>query len=71
VVGADPGRYELGPMVGASIIKVKAEELGLDVPDALLSHLRDEVKRVSTERRQPISDDQFRLMVARALAKTA
>jgi isopropylmalate/homocitrate/citramalate synthase len=68
VVGADPGRFELGPMVGGSLIKLKAAELGLEVPDALLSRLRDEVKQVSTERRKPISDDEFRGMVERALA---
>jgi isopropylmalate/homocitrate/citramalate synthase len=66
VVGADAGRFELGPMVGGSLIKQKAEELGLEVADDLLSPLRDKVKRLSTERHRPISDEEFRTMVEQA-----
>ncbi|HVA23571.1 MAG TPA: LeuA family protein [Chloroflexota bacterium] len=63
VVGAEPGRFELGPMVGGGLVKLKAEELDLDLPDELVPVLRDDIKRISTERHTPIGDTEFRQMV--------
>ena len=65
LVGAER-RIVLGKKSGLDSIRIKCEELGLDVPEEAYRVLLAEVKRLATERRGLVSDDEFRrLAVAR------
>ncbi len=50
----------LGKKSGADSIRIKLEELGLDVPEARRQDLLAAVKQRATEKRRLVSDDEFR-----------
>jgi isopropylmalate/homocitrate/citramalate synthase len=60
-------RIVLGKKSGLDSIRIKAEELGLDVPEDRRGVLLEQVKRLGTEKRALVTDDEFRALV-RALA---
>jgi isopropylmalate/homocitrate/citramalate synthase len=62
LVGAER-RIVLGKKSGLDSIRLKAEELGLDVPEERRGELLAMVKRLGTERRGLISDDEFRRLI--------
>ena len=64
LVGA-PRRIVLGKKSGLDSIRLKAEELGLDVPDERRAELLEAVKRLGTERRGLVGDDDFRRLANR------
>jgi isopropylmalate/homocitrate/citramalate synthase len=53
----------LGKKSGIDSIRIKAEELGLDVPDVRRPEVLDAVKRLGTEKRGLVTDDEFRGIV--------
>jgi isopropylmalate/homocitrate/citramalate synthase len=59
VVGAQR-RIVLGKKSGIDSIRIKAEELGLDLTDDEQRRLLAEVKKRGTERRGLVTDDEFR-----------
>ena len=59
LVGAER-RVVLGKKSGLDSIRLKAEELGLDVPEERRGELLAAVKRLGTERRGLVTDDEFR-----------
>jgi isopropylmalate/homocitrate/citramalate synthase len=59
LVGADRG-IVLGKKSGLDSIRIKAEELGLDVPEAERAELLAKVKELGTRKRGLVSDDEFR-----------
>jgi isopropylmalate/homocitrate/citramalate synthase len=59
LVGADRG-IVLGKKSGLDSIRIKAEELGLDVPEAARADLLAKVKDLGTRKRGLVSDDEFR-----------
>jgi methanogen homocitrate synthase len=61
-VGADR-RIVLGKKSGLDSIRLKAEELGLDVPEERRGELLAAVKRLGTERRGLVTDEEFRQLV--------
>src|SRR5207248_9938562 len=65
LVGAER-RIVLGKKSGLDSIRIKAEELGLDVDEGKQRRLLDEVKCLATERRSLMSDEEFRRLVERA-----
>jgi isopropylmalate/homocitrate/citramalate synthase len=50
----------LGKKSGLDSIRIKAEELGLDVPDERRAELLARVKDLATRKRGLVSDDEFR-----------
>jgi len=62
LVGADR-RIVLGKKSGIDSIRIKAEELGLDVPEEQRATLLEAVKRLGTEKRGLVTDDEFRALV--------
>jgi len=66
LVGAER-RIVLGKKSGLDSIRIKADELGLDVPEEQRGVLLESVKRLGTEKRGLVSDDEFRDLV-RSLA---
>lgn len=62
LVGAER-RIVLGKKSGLDSIRLKAEELGLDVPEERRAELLAAVKRLGTERRGLVGDDEFRRLV--------
>ncbi len=54
----------LGKKSGLDSIRIKAEELGLDVPEERRADLLSAVKRLGTEKRGLVTDDEFRGLVA-------
>jgi len=58
-------RIVLGKKSGLDSIRLKAEELGLDVPEKRRGELLAEVKRLGAERRGLVSDEEFRRLAAR------
>jgi isopropylmalate/homocitrate/citramalate synthase len=56
-------RIVLGKKSGLDSIRLKAEELGLDVPEERRGELLATVKRLGTERRGLVSDEEFRRLV--------
>ena len=64
LVGADR-RIVLGKKSGLDSIRIKCEELDLEVPEEAYRGLLEEVKRIATERRELVSDEEFRGLVAR------
>jgi isopropylmalate/homocitrate/citramalate synthase len=65
LVGADR-RIVLGKKSGIDSIRIKAEELGLDVPEEQRAALLDAVKKLGTEKRGLVTDDEFRALVESA-----
>jgi isopropylmalate/homocitrate/citramalate synthase len=63
LVGADR-RIVLGKKSGLDSIRIKAEELGLDVPEERRGELLASVKRLGTEKHGLVSDDEFKQLVA-------
>ena len=66
LVGAQRGLV-LGKLSGAASIKIKADELGLDVPSTRHAELLQQVKRRAIGNGGLISDDEFRDMVESAV----
>src|SRR5262249_10601663 len=56
----------LGKKSGLDSIRIKADELGLDVPEERRPEVLDAVKKLGTEKRGLVTDDEFREIVARA-----
>jgi isopropylmalate/homocitrate/citramalate synthase len=59
LVGARRG-VVLGKKSGLDSIRLKAEELGLEIPEARHAEVLAAVKRLGTEKRRLVSDDEFR-----------
>jgi isopropylmalate/homocitrate/citramalate synthase len=53
----------LGKKSGLDSIKIKADELGLDVPDERRSEVLAAVKKLGTEKRGLVTDEEFRKLV--------
>ena len=64
LVGAER-RIVLGKKSGVDSIRIKADELGLDVPEEDYRDLLAEVKRIAAERYGLVSDEEFRTLVNR------
>ena len=64
LVGAERG-IVLGKKSGLDSIRIKADELGLDVLDDLLPALLESVKRAGTKKRGLVTDAEFRRLVNR------
>ena len=62
LVGADR-RIVLGKKSGLDSIRIKADELGLDVPEEQRAVLLEQVKKLGTEKRGLVTDDEFRELV--------
>jgi isopropylmalate/homocitrate/citramalate synthase len=63
LVGAERG-IVLGKKSGIDSIRIKCEELGLDVPDELQRELLDRVKKLGTVKRGLVTDEEFRQLVS-------
>jgi isopropylmalate/homocitrate/citramalate synthase len=63
LVGAQR-RIVLGKKSGIDSIRIKAEELGLEVPEEQRPALLEAVKQLGTEKRGLVTDDEFRALVA-------
>jgi isopropylmalate/homocitrate/citramalate synthase len=63
LVGADRG-IVLGKKSGLDSIRIKAEELGLDVPEERRADLLARVKELGARKRGLVTDDEFRELVA-------
>src|SRR5215218_1081293 len=61
LVGAERG-IVLGKKSGLDSIRIKAEELGLDVPAERRRRLLAEVKRLGAEKRALVTDEEFRAL---------
>ena len=69
LVGADR-RIVLGKKSGIDNIRLKCEELGIDLPEDAQRELLKQVKALGTERRGLISDEEFRELAGK-LARTS
>jgi isopropylmalate/homocitrate/citramalate synthase len=65
LVGAERA-IVLGKKSGLDSIRIKAEELGLDVPEERRAELLAQVKALGARKRRLVSDDEFRDLAARA-----
>ena len=63
LVGSDRG-IVLGKKSGIDSIRIKCQELGLDVPEDAQRVLLDAVKKLGTDKRGLVTDDEFRRLVA-------
>jgi isopropylmalate/homocitrate/citramalate synthase len=63
LVAAERG-IVLGKKSGIDSIRIKAEELGLDVPEERQRELLEQVKKVGTDKRGLVTDDEFRQLVS-------
>jgi isopropylmalate/homocitrate/citramalate synthase len=70
LVGAGRG-IVLGKKSGLDSIRLKAEELGLDVPEERYPELLAEVKRLGVAKRRLVGDDEFRAFVEKGAADVA
>jgi isopropylmalate/homocitrate/citramalate synthase len=61
LVGAERG-IVLGKKSGLDSIRIKAEELGLDVPEERRAEVLARVKELGTRKRGLVSDDEFRAL---------
>ncbi len=68
LVGAERG-IVLGKKSGLDSIRIKSEELGLDVPEDQLAALLESVKRAGTKKRDLVTDAEFRRLVSRRRAR--
>jgi isopropylmalate/homocitrate/citramalate synthase len=64
LVGATRG-IVLGKKSGLDSIRIKADELGLDVPEEQIPALLESVKRAGTKKRGLVTDAEFRRFVSR------
>jgi isopropylmalate/homocitrate/citramalate synthase len=64
LVGAQRG-IVLGKKSGLDSIRIKAQELGLEVPEEQRAELLDAVKEAGTRKRGLVTDDEFRRLVNR------
>ncbi len=64
LVGAER-RIVLGKKSGVDSIRIKCEQLGLDVPEDAYRELLAEVKAMAAERRGLVSDEEFRALADR------
>jgi isopropylmalate/homocitrate/citramalate synthase len=62
LVGAERS-VVLGKKSGLDSIRIKADELGLDVPDERRAEVLAAVKKLGTEKRDLVTDDEFRKLV--------
>jgi len=62
LVGAERS-VVLGKKSGLDSIRIKADELGLDVPDERRAEVLAAVKKLGTEKRDLVTDDEFRSIV--------
>ena len=62
LVGARRG-IVLGKKSGLDSIRIKAEELGLDVPEERRAELLARVKELGARKHELVSDDEFRALV--------
>lgn len=69
LVGAERG-IVLGKKSGLDSIRIKAAELGLDVPEEQLPELLESVKRAGTTKRGLVTDAEFRRLVNRGRGQT-
>lgn len=67
LVGARRG-IVLGKKSGIASIRIKLDDLGLDVPEDLHPELLQAVKRTGSEKAGLVSDDEFRRIVDRVVA---
>ncbi|MEP6977575.1 MAG: homoaconitate hydratase [Thermoleophilia bacterium] len=65
LVGAER-KIVLGKKSGLDSIRIKAEELGLDVPEERRAELLAQVKDLGASKRGLVTDDEFRDLVSRA-----
>jgi isopropylmalate/homocitrate/citramalate synthase len=56
----------LGKKSGLDSIRIKAEELGLDLPDERRAEVLARVKELGTSKRGLVTDDEFRQLVSEA-----
>jgi isopropylmalate/homocitrate/citramalate synthase len=63
LVAADRG-IVLGKKSGIDSIRIKAEELGLDIPDDRRAEVLAQVKALGAQKRGLVTDDEFRALVA-------
>jgi isopropylmalate/homocitrate/citramalate synthase len=63
LVAAERG-IVLGKKSGIDSIRIKLEELGLDLPEEEQRRLLDEVKKLGTDKRGLVTDQEFRQLVA-------
>jgi isopropylmalate/homocitrate/citramalate synthase len=68
LVGAERG-IVLGKKSGLDSIRIKSEELGLDLPEDQLAGLLESVKRAGTKKRGLVTDAEFRRLVSRRRAR--
>ncbi len=68
LVGAERG-IVLGKKSGLDSIRIKAGELGLDVPEDQLPALLEAVKRAGTEKRGLVTDAEFQRLVSQGRAR--
>lgn len=68
LVGAKRG-IVLGKKSGLDSIRIKVEELGLDVPEEQIPPLLEVVKRAGTKKRGLVTDAEFRRLVSRRRAR--
>ena len=59
----------LGKKSGLDSIRIKADELGLEVPDEQLPSVLEAVKRAGTRKRGLVTDAEFRRLVSRKRAR--
>lgn len=62
LVGAERG-IVLGKKSGVDSIRIKVAELGLDVPEERFAELLAAVKRLGTEKRGLVTDEEFRALI--------
>jgi isopropylmalate/homocitrate/citramalate synthase len=62
LVGAERG-IVLGKKSGLDSVRIKADELGLDVPEDRRADVLAAVKKLGTEKRRLVTDDEFRRIV--------
>jgi len=62
LVGAERG-IVLGKKSGIDSIRIKAEELGLEVPESRRAELLAQVKELGARKRGLVTDEEFRAMV--------
>jgi isopropylmalate/homocitrate/citramalate synthase len=70
LVGAERG-IVLGKKSGLDSIRIKCEELGLDVPEEQIPALLESVKRAGTKKRGLVTDAEFRRLVSRRRRRPA
>jgi isopropylmalate/homocitrate/citramalate synthase len=69
LVGAERG-IVLGKKSGLDSIRIKAEELGLELPEERYPELLEAVKRAGAKKRGLVTDAEFRRLVSRKRARS-